>query len=175
MLTSWKKSYDNPPSILKSKDITLFTEKGHIVKAMVFPVVIYRCESWTIKKSECHKIDAFKLWCWGRLESPVDSKEIKPFNPKGNKFWIFIGRSDVETEAPVLWPFDVKSPFIGKDPDTGKIDGKRRRGCKRVRWLVSITDLMDMSLSKLQEMVKNSEASRGAVHGVAKNQTWPSD
>ena len=71
--------------------------------------------------------------------------------------------------------FDVKSPFIGKDPDTGKIDGKRRRGWKRVRWLVSITDLMDMNLSKLQEMVKNSETSRAAVHGVAKNQTWPSD
>ena len=87
---------------------------------MVFPVVMYGCESWTIKKAECRRIDAFQLWCWRRLLSPLDCKEIKPVNPKGNQPWIFIGRTDAETEAPILWPPDVKSRLIGKNPDAGK-------------------------------------------------------
>ena len=90
MLAPWKKSYDKH-SVLKSRDFTLLT-KVHIVKAMVFPVVMYGCESWTIKKVECQRTDAFKLWCWRRLESPLASKQFKPVDSKGNQPWIFIGR-----------------------------------------------------------------------------------
>ena len=80
-----------------------------LVKAMVFPVVMYGCESWTIKKAECRRINAFELWCWRKtLESPLDSKDIKPVNPKGNQSLIFIGRTDAEAEAPILWPPDAK-------------------------------------------------------------------
>ena len=86
---------------------------------MVFPVVMYGCESWTIKKAECRGIDAFELWCW-RLESPLDYEEIQPVHPKGNQSWIFIGKTDAEAEAPILWPPDVKKWLIGKDPDAGK-------------------------------------------------------
>ena len=109
----------NLDSILKSRDITLLTNV-HLVKAIVFPVVMYGCESWTIKKAEHWRIDAFELWCWRKLESPLDSKEIKPINPKGNQSWIFIGRADVEAEVPILWPPDTKNWLIGKDPDAGK-------------------------------------------------------
>ena len=99
----------NLVSILKRRDITLPT-KVRLVKAMVFPVVMYGCESWTIKKAECQRIDAFELWCWRRLfESPLDCKEIQPVYPKGDQSWVFIGRTDVEAETPVLWPPDVKS------------------------------------------------------------------
>ena len=95
---------------------------------MVFPgtsVVIYRCENWTIKKPERQSIDAFKLWCWRRLLSPLGSKEVKSVNPKGNKPWIFIGR--IDTEAPILWLTDAKGQIIGKDPDTWKDWGQPER------------------------------------------------
>ena len=95
-------------SILKSRDITLST-KVHLVKAMVFPVVMYGCESWTVKKAECQKIDAFELWCWRRLESPLDCKEIQSVHPKGDQSWMFIGRTDAEAETPILWPPHVKN------------------------------------------------------------------
>ena len=99
----------NLDSILKSRDITLPT-KVHLVKAMVFPVVMYGCESWTIKKAERRRLDAFELWCWRRLlKSPLDCKEIQPVRPKGDQSWVFIGRTDVEDETPILWPPDVKS------------------------------------------------------------------
>ena len=93
----------NLDSILKSRDITLST-KVHLVKAMVFPVVMYGCESWTIRKAECRRMDAFELWCWRRLLSPLDCKEIQPVYPKGNQSWMFIGRTDVEAGTPILWP-----------------------------------------------------------------------
>ena len=89
----------NLDSILKSKDTTLLS-KVHLVKAMVFPVVMYGCESWTIKQAKRQRIDAFELWCWRRLESPLDCKEIQPVNPKGNQSWVFIGRTDAEAETP---------------------------------------------------------------------------
>ena len=98
----------NLDSIFKSRDITLPT-KVRLVKAMVFPVVMYGRESWTVK-AECRRIDAFELWCWRRLlRGPLDCKEIQPVHPKGNQSCIFIGRTDAEAEAPILWPADVKS------------------------------------------------------------------
>ena len=97
-----RKLMTNLDSIFKSRDITLPT-KVHLVKDMVFPVVMYGCESWTVKKAECRRIDAFELWCWS-LESPLDCKEIQPVHPKGDQSWVFIGRTDVEAETPIVWP-----------------------------------------------------------------------
>ena len=98
----------NLDSILKSRDITLPT-KVHLVKVMAFPVVMYGCENWTIKKAERQRIDAFELWCWMTLESPLDCKEIQQVHPKGDQSWVLIGRTDVEAKIPILWPPDVKS------------------------------------------------------------------
>ena len=96
-------------SIFKSRDITLPT-KVYLVKAMVFPVVMYGCESWTVKKAECQRIDAFELCCWRRLlESPLDCKEIQPVHSKGDQSWVFIGRTDAKAETPILWPPHAKS------------------------------------------------------------------
>ena len=114
-------------SMLKSRDITLPT-KVRLIKAMVFPVVMYGCESWTIKKAEHWRIDAFELWCWRRLESPLDCREIQPVHPKGDQSWVFIGRTDAEAEAPIFWPPDAKSRLIGKDPDAGKDWGQEEKG-----------------------------------------------
>ena len=97
----------NLESILKSRDLILPT-KVRLVKAMFFPVVMYGCESWTVKKAERGRIDAFELWCW-RIESPLDCKEIQPVHPKGDQSWVFIGRTDVEAETPILSPRHVKS------------------------------------------------------------------
>ena len=94
--------------------------KVHLVKAMFFPVVMYGCESWTIKKAEHWRIDAFELWCWRRLLSPLDCKEIQPVHPKGDQSSIFIGRTDAEAETPIPWPPDAKNWLTGKDPDAGK-------------------------------------------------------
>ena len=109
----------NLDSVLKSRDITLLT-KVRTVKAMIFPVVIQGWESWTIKKTEGCRIDAFKLWYWRRSESHFSFKEIKPVDPKGNQLGIFIRSSDAEAEASIFWPHDVKSQFTGKDPGAGK-------------------------------------------------------
>ena len=113
------KPMTNLDSILKSsRDITSLT-KVHIVKAMVFPVVMYGYENWTIKKAESQRFDAFELWYWRRLKSPLDCK-IKPVNLKGNQSWIFTGRTDAEAEVLIFWPSDVKNWLTGKDTDAGK-------------------------------------------------------
>ena len=130
----------NLDSILKSRDITLLTEV-HLVKAMVFPAVMYECESWTIKKAECWRIDAFELWCWEKtLESALDFKEIQPVYPKGNQSWIFIGRTDAEAETPILWPSNAKNWLTRKDwcwerlKAGGEGDDRRWDG-----WMASLT------------------------------------
>ena len=94
--------------------------KVRLVKAIVFPIVMHGCESWTIKKTESQRIDVSELRCWRTLESPLGFKEIKPVNPKGNQSWIIIGRTDAEAEAPILWPPNAKNQLTGKDPDAGK-------------------------------------------------------
>ena len=107
-------------------EITLPTEV-RLVKAMVFPVVMYGCESWTVKKAEHRRIDAFELRCWRRLESPLDCKEIQPVHPKGDQSWVFFGRNDAKAETPILWPPDAKSWLIGKDPDAGRDWGQEEK------------------------------------------------
>ena len=121
-----RKVVTNLDSILKSTDITLPT-KVRLVKAMVFPVVMYGCESWTVKKAECRKLDGFELSCWRRLlESPLGCKEIHPVHPKGGQSWVFIGRTDAEAETLILWPLHAKSWLIGKDPDAGRDWGQEK-------------------------------------------------
>ena len=114
-----KEAMTNLDSVLESRDIILST-KVHIVKSMVFPVVMYGYESWTMKKVECQRTDTSKLWCWRRLESPLDCKEIKPVNPKRNQPLIITERTDGWAEAPILWLPDAKSRLIGKDSDAGE-------------------------------------------------------
>ena len=128
-----RKVMTNLDSILESRDVTLPT-KVCLSRLWFFPAVMYGCESWTVKKAERWGIDAFELWCWRRL---LECKEMQPVHPKGDQSWVFIGRNDVEAETPILWPPDVKSWLIWKDPDAGKDWGQEEKGTtedEMVRW-----------------------------------------
>ena len=136
---------------------------------------MYGCESWTMKKAECQRLMLSNCGAEMSLESPLNSKEIKPVNPKGNQPWIFIGRTDAEAEAPILWPPDGKSWLIGKDPDAEKDWGQEEKAWHRMRWLDSITKSMGMNLRKLKEVAKDREMSHAVIQGVTKSRAQLSD
>ena len=165
----------NLGSILKSRAIALLT-KVHVIKAMIFPVVIYRCESWTIKKAECQRIDVSELWCWRSLLKVLwtartpNQSILKEINPEYS-----LEELMPKLKLQYFGHLMQRGNSLEKTLMLGKIEGRRRRGWLRIRWLDAIIDTMEMSLSKYWEMVKDREAWYTAVHGVANGWTQLSD